>query len=108
LPGRPLSAIIKLLFLNYILKHDSVRAVEGVAVMSGVTYFDQECPTCGRCLKIRVEYLGKHVVCQHCRGEFEACDPDSASYPPSDSGIALMRRAEELLASAGTSKARPR
>jgi hypothetical protein len=65
--------------------------------MSRSTYFVQECPTCGRNLQIRVEYLGRHVVCQHCRAQFEACDPASNSYPPSQSGLALLRRADELL-----------
>ena len=63
--------------------------------MSNATYFDQECPTCGRRLHIRVEYLGKRVVCQHCRGKFLARDPASNRYGPSDS--AIMRRAAELL-----------
>ena len=27
--------------------------------MPGGTYFVQECPTCGRSLQVRVEYLGK-------------------------------------------------
>ncbi len=67
--------------------------------MSRSTYFVQECPTCGRSLQIRVEYLGKRVVCQHCHGMFEACDPSSAAYPPTESGLALLRRAEELLES---------
>ena len=67
--------------------------------MSRSTYFVQECPTCGRSLQVRVEYLGKWVVCQHCHGRFEACDPSSAAYPPSQSGIALLKRAEELLQS---------
>jgi hypothetical protein len=65
--------------------------------MSRSTYFVQECPTCGRSLHVRVEYLGRNVVCQHCHALFEACDPSSAAYPPSQSGIALLRRAEELL-----------
>lgn len=66
----------------------------GGTIMSRSTYFVQECPTCGRSLQVRVEYLGRHVVCQHCHGRFEA----------SDSGIALkgsssdlLRRADELL-----------
>jgi len=63
--------------------------------MSNATYFVQECPTCGRRLQIRVEYLGKKVVCQHCCGRFIACDPATGRYSPSDS--ALMRRAEQLL-----------
>jgi hypothetical protein len=72
--------------------------VDGDAdMMSRKTYFHQECPTCGRTLQVRVEYLGRQVACQHCGAQFEACDPDSALYPPSESGIALLRRAEELL-----------
>jgi hypothetical protein len=63
--------------------------------MSNVTYFVQECPTCGRRLQIRVEYLGKQVVCQHCRGPLTACDPASNRY--GQCGSALIRRAEELL-----------
>jgi len=51
-----------------------------------------------------VEYLGKLVVCQHCHGRFEACDPSSNNYPPSHSGIDLLRRAEELIESAEQSK----
>jgi hypothetical protein len=50
-----------------------------------------------------VEYLGKQVVCQHCHARFEAYD--SANTPPpassSQSGIGLMRRAEELLEESG-------
>jgi hypothetical protein len=65
--------------------------------MSRSTYFVQECPTCGRSLHVRVEYLGRNVVCQHCHALFEACDPSSAQYPPSQSGLALLRRADELL-----------
>jgi hypothetical protein len=72
-------------------------------------YFVQECPTCGRNLHVRVEYLGRQVVCQHCQRQFEACDPSSAAYPPSQSGIALLRRAEELLESSEQQmKVRPR
>lgn len=66
--------------------------------MSKVTYFVQECPTCGRRLEIRLDYLGKKVVCQHCQGKFLASDSRQASHL-SESGI-LMQRAEELLAMA--------
>lgn len=61
------------------------------------THYFQDCPVCGRNLRVRVEYLGKHVVCQHCHGRFVACDPASPNYSLSDSGLALLRRAEELL-----------
>ena len=76
--------------------------------MSSSTYFMQDCPTCGRKLRIRVEYLGKQVVCQHCSAQFEACDPSSNAYPPEDSGVAIMQRADELLASVDELKHRPR
>jgi hypothetical protein len=65
--------------------------------MSNATYFDQECPTCGRRLNVRVAYLGRQIVCRHCQARFEACDPTSAEYPPSQSGIALLNRANELI-----------
>ncbi len=68
--------------------------------MSNSTYFIQECPTCGRRLQIRVEYLGKAVVCQHCRGRFTACDPASNRYSGVLVGDALLQRADELLESA--------
>ena len=76
--------------------------------MSNSTYFVQECPTCGRNLRIRVVYLGRQVVCQHCQAGFEACDPQSAAYPPSDSGIAILRRADELLKRASHQRVAPR
>ena len=68
--------------------------------MAGVTYYVQECPTCGRNLQIRIEYLGKRVVCQHCRARFEACDPNSAAYPPMESSLSLLARADQLIESA--------
>lgn len=75
--------------------------------MSETAYFVQECPTCGRRLHIRVEYLGRVVVCNHCRGKLLASDrPEDP--PPSDSGIGLMMRADELLELVEQRKARPR
>ncbi|HEV2971508.1 MAG TPA: hypothetical protein VGY55_16145 [Pirellulales bacterium] len=65
--------------------------------MSNPLFFVQECPTCGRSLYIRVAYLGRRVVCQHCNGHLEACDPASAAYPPCDSSAAILKRADELL-----------
>ena len=76
--------------------------------MPNVIYFDQECPICGRRLQIRIAYLGRKVVCQHCHGEFEACDPASNIYPPSDSGIGLLKRAGELLSTSVKLPQRPR
>lgn len=65
--------------------------------MPGLTYFTQECPTCGRRLQIRVAFLGKKVVCQHCRGELLALDASSNRYPESRLADNLLRRADELL-----------
>ncbi len=64
------------------------------------TYFVQECPTCGRNLQVRVEYMGKRVICQHCKAKFEACDPASAAYPPMESSLSLLERADQLIESA--------
>lgn len=61
------------------------------------TFYVQECPTCGRRLHIRVEYLGKKVMCEHCRGSFVARDPANASGDCGSSN--LLRRADELLES---------
>lgn len=76
--------------------------------MSNLTYFLQECPTCGRRLQIRVEYLGKRLRCQHCRGQFEAIDPASAACDCADQANALLRRADELLQSAARRKVQSR
>jgi ribosomal protein L37AE/L43A len=73
--------------------------------MSKATFFVLECPTCGRHLEVRVKYLGRIVACQHCRAQFEAFDPTSRAPRPSDSGIALLERVEELLAATGAQKA---
>ena len=71
--------------------------------MPSTIYYVQECPTCGRNLQVRVKYLGKHVVCQHCSAEFEACDPNSAAYPPSESSLSLLDRVDELIETAARS-----
>ena len=73
--------------------------------MSNPTYFIQECPTCGRRLQIRVEYLGKKVVCQHCQGQFVACDPANSHCDCAEQGSSLLHRADELLESVGQQKA---
>jgi hypothetical protein len=54
-------------------------------------------------LQVRVEYLGKQVECQHCHARFDACEPGSADYCATDSGLSLLERAELLLQSASLS-----
>lgn len=71
--------------------------------MSNPTYFVQECPTCGRSLQIRVEYLGRRVVCQHCQGLLTAADPTMRT-DCGESKKSMLRRAEELLAAVSQQK----
>lgn len=65
--------------------------------MSNPTYFIQECPTCGRRLQIRVKYLGRKLVCQHCQGSMIAVDPTNLRYDDAELNDVLIRRADELL-----------
>jgi hypothetical protein len=67
------------------------------------TYFVQECPTCGRNLQVRVEYLGRQLECQHCHAQFNAFEQGSKNYPASESVLSLLERAELLLQSASLS-----
>lgn len=76
--------------------------------MSSSTYFVQECPTCGRNLQVRVSYLGKAIVCQHCGSQFAACTPEASAVVTSGSGLGLLQRADELLATAERERVRPR
>lgn len=43
--------------------------------MSGVTYFYESCPVCGRHLRIPVKHYGRLMECSHCGGEFQAGRP---------------------------------
>ena len=60
-------------------------------MMPSPIYFVQECPTCGRRLQIRVEYLGKKVVCQHCLGHLMAADPANVRCDPPQTSRAISR-----------------
>lgn len=40
--------------------------------MSPSTVFYQECPICGRNLRVPVKYFGRQMSCSHCHGEFVA------------------------------------
>ena len=62
------------------------------------TFFYQECPTCGRALRVRINYLGKTVVCEHCQGSFTAQDPNGSAEVPQMHEPSPLERAEELLA----------
>ena len=76
--------------------------------MSNPTFFVQECPVCGRRLQIRVEYLGRSVVCQHCQGRLVAADSANQRCDCPEPASSLIRRADELLASVSQRKSQPR
>jgi hypothetical protein len=62
-------------------------------------------------LQVRVWYLGKKVVCQHCGGQLIAADPDGEPAVTTEAQLAgpsLLQRADELLATADEWKRRPR
>ena len=40
--------------------------------MSAMTIFYQNCPVCGRSLRISVKHFGRQMSCAHCQGEFQA------------------------------------
>jgi len=60
--------------------------------------FTQDCPICGRPLRVLLSDANRRLCCQHCGGAFLASGPQS----PTPSGecwpTALLRRADELLA----------
>ncbi|GAB6166260.1 hypothetical protein JCM19992_22600 [Thermostilla marina] len=60
------------------------------------TYFVQGCPTCGRRCQIRVEHLGKRVVCYHCKAQFIAIDPSSEPVEGSFRSLRDARLDDEL------------
>ncbi len=66
--------------------------------MSGSLFFRQCCPTCGRNLRIRLQYLGRHMACPHCGRQFLACDQDDPSGAASrPAHVGLLDRANALL-----------
>lgn len=64
--------------------------------MPSSVFYVQPCPACGRSLQVRVDYLGKGITCQHCEATFVA-QQQSRAPRPSESGLALLDRADELL-----------
>lgn len=44
-----------------------------------LTCYLQVCPICGRRLQVRIEYLGREVICYHCSGSFIASDSGPCS-----------------------------
>lgn len=71
--------------------------------MSAVTYYVQECPTCGRSLEVRIEYLGKRVRCRHCGAKFVAIDGSYSGLDASLTESTILQRADELINTASRS-----
>ncbi|QDU76102.1 hypothetical protein Pan97_31470 [Bremerella volcania] len=65
--------------------------------MCKVTYFVQPCPTCGRKLQVKVEYLGLEVSCQHCGAGFISHDPDMISPPLTNPVEDALHKADAYL-----------
>jgi hypothetical protein len=63
---------------------------------SHAAFYVQQCPTCGRRLRICVEYLGKSIQCRHCRAIFTARDPDNG-VPEDDPRVLVLQRVDELI-----------
>jgi hypothetical protein len=66
--------------------------------MSAMTVFYQECPVCGRNLRIAVKYFGRPMSCTHCEGEFIA--GQDADRPPTSDKDPVIRSLNGLLAPA--------
>ncbi len=71
--------------------------------MSHTTFFVKECPTCGRKLQVRIEYLGREMMCNHCGGDFVADDTITTT-DEYESGDAIIARIDELLSDEGVSR----
>ena len=77
--------------------------------MSQTTYFVKECPTCGRKLQVRVEYLGREMVCNHCGGDFLAGDANDVFTPDEeDCSDAILLRVDKLIDEADNNFGKPK
>ena len=58
--------------------------------MSAMTVFYQECPVCGRSLRVSVKYFGREMSCSHCEGVFVAgkdqIPREEPAPPPANAG----------------------
>jgi hypothetical protein len=51
--------------------------------MTTISVFYQQCPVCGRSLRIPAQYFGRQMSCTHCEGEFRAGKEELSPAPPS-------------------------
>ena len=60
----------------------------------------QNCPVCGRWVRIQIDYLGLRVSCRHCGGTFTAsADSPRPGDAPDERGSILQRAGRWLAAS---------
>ena len=64
--------------------------------MMQTTFFVKECPTCGRKLQVRIEYLGREMMCNHCGGDFIADDISNKTQRAS-TNESMITRIDDLL-----------
>ena len=64
--------------------------------MMQTTFFVKECPTCGRKLQVRIEYLGREMMCNHCGGDFIADDTSNKAQRAS-TNESMITRIDDLL-----------
>ena len=69
------------------------REVQKAAVVrrlpsiSAMTIFYQQCPVCGRNLRIPAKYFGRQMTCTHCKGEFRAGKDELPEAPAADAQV---------------------
>ena len=64
---------------------------------SASIYFIQECQACGRKMRVRLEFLGRQIVCQHCGRHLIAAD-SAAVGSRRPHFASAVDRADQLLA----------
>ena len=65
--------------------------------MEHTVCYHQNCPVCGRTLKIGVMLLGRRVYCQHCGGRFIATDAATADGCPPEAARPQFAVVDELI-----------
>jgi len=80
-------------------------STEATEHMGLKTIFYQECPTCGRSLRIPVKYFGSTMSCSHCSGEFVAQPQQQHGRGPDAAAPIAADAAAVNLAAAGLMRA---
>ena len=67
--------------------------------MSAMTVFYQECPVCGRNLRIPAKYFGRQMTCTHCEGQFRAGKGELPEVPEQEISLPASMAAHSLIVS---------